>query len=280
MDSLLTPESLMLLALMLGVGLFAGLIGGLFGIGGGVVIVPALYTVFGALGVEDDLRIKIAVGTSLATIIVTSWRSVSTHHKHGAVDVSLLRQWAPWIGAGAVFGAVLARYVEADFLTVFFAVGIMALAIQKGFFPPQEKDSASGLAPVPGGAMPAVLGSGTGLVSSLMGIGGGIIGVVILTSFGRTIHQAIATSAGFGLAIAVPGAAGFMLAGWGAAGLPPLSLGFVSLPAFAAIALMTAMTAPVGARIAHRLDKKWLNRIFAGYMLLTGVLLLRDVLAG
>jgi uncharacterized membrane protein YfcA len=271
-------ELLLLLGAMLAVGLFAGFIGGMFGIGGGVVIVPTLYLVFGYLDVPDDVRIKIAVGTSLATIIVTSIRSVSTHHKHGAVDVALLRHWAPWIALGAITGAALARFIEADFLTGFFAVGILGLALQKGFFPAKEKAGADDLAPVPGGIIRAGLATITGTVSSLMGIGGGVLGVVILTGFGRTIHQAIATAAGFGLAIALPGMIGFIMSGWGAEGLPAYSFGFVSLPAFAAIAAMTFLTTPLGANLAHRLDKTLLNRIFAGYMALTGILLLRDVL--
>lgn len=273
-------ELILLVAVMLGVGLFAGFIGGLFGIGGGVVIVPALYTAFGLQGVDDMVRIKLAVGTSLATIIITSWRSVRTHLSHGMVDVDLLKSWAPWIAGGAAFGALAARHADAQFLSVFFALGIIVLALQKIFFPPKEHKEKAALAPVPKGGVPVLVGGGVGLASSLMGIGGGVLGVIILTGYGRTIHQAIATAAGFGLAIAVPGAAGFVLAGLGAVGLPAFSLGFVYLPAFAGIAMMTALTAPIGARFAHQLDKTWLNRIFAAYMLITGVLLLGDVLAG
>lgn len=270
------PELAGLIALMLLVGAFAGLVGGLFGIGGGIIIVPALYTVFGFLGVEDAVRIKVAVGTSLATIIITSLRSVRTHRKHGAVDMELLKAWAPWIGAGAICGAVLARFVSAGFLTVFFALCLLALSIHKGFFKVREKPA--GTAHVPGGIIRVSLASGVGLASSLMGIGGGVMGVVILTGFGRSIHQAIGTAAGFGLAIAVPGAVGFALSGLGQAGLPPVSVGFVNLPAFACIAGMSFLTAPLGANLAHRLDKGLLNRIFAGYMALTALLLLADTL--
>ncbi len=270
-------ELLPLLIMLLAVGLFAGFIGGLFGIGGGVVIVPALYVVFGVLGVPDDIRIKLAVGTSLATIIFTSYRSVSAHHKHGAVDLGLLRKWAPWIAGGAIIGSVLARYLEANVLTLIFAVGALLVALRKAFARDRTKEG-DDLAPVPAGFVSAGLGSIVGVLSSLMGIGGGVMGVIILTSFGRTIHQAIATAAGFGLAIAVPGTVGFMIAGLGSIGAPFGSVGFVSLPAFAAIAAMTILTAPVGANVAHRLDQKMLNRVFAAYLALTAVMMMRDVL--
>ncbi len=277
MESVLSSELLVLLLMLFGVGLFAGFIAGLFGIGGGIVIVPALYAVFGFLGVPDEVRIKIAVGTSLATIIVTSWRSVTAHYKHGAVDVDLLKTWAPWIAGGAIFGAVLARYLEADILTLIFAIGALLVALRKGLSG-ADKPQGDDLAPVPGGPIRAGFGLFVGTVSSLMGIGGGVIGVIILTSFGRTIHQAIATAAGFGLAIALPGTVGFIVAGLDQPGLLPMSLGFVSLPAFAAIAAMTIFTAPIGANVAHSLDQKLLNRVFAAYLALTALLMIRDVL--
>lgn len=268
----------MMLAALLGVGVVAGFIGGLFGIGGGIIIVPALYAVFGILDVPDAARMKLAVGTSLATIIVTAARSVYAHHRRGAVDLDLLRAWAPWIALGALLGAALARVSDPVFLTLFFAGGLFCLAIQKLCFPPRDVvDEGARLSVVPGGLIRAALATGTGTISSLMGIGGGVIGVVLLTAFGRSIHRAIATAAGFGLAIAVPGAVGFAIAGVGEPGLPVGSAGFVNFPAFGAIAAMTFLTAPWGAALAHRLPGRLLNRIFAGYMLVTSVLLIWDV---
>lgn len=269
--------AMMLLGLA-GVGLFAGFLAGLFGIGGGIVIVPALYAVFGLIGVPEEERIKAAVATSLATIIVTSLRSVTSHMKHGAVDMALLKRWAPWIGLGAIIGAVAARFIPADVLTLIFALGALGVAIRKGLFRTREKEQANELAPVPGGPVAAALGGGIGFFSSLMGIGGGVLGVIVLTAHGRTIHQAIATAAGFGLAIAVPGTAGFIASGWGVTGLPPFSVGYISLPAFALIATMTFLTAPLGAGLAHRLDKEMLNRIFAIYLAITALLLLREAI--
>ncbi len=269
---------------LLGAGLFAGFLGGLFGIGGGVVIVPALYAVFGSIGVPEETRIKLAVGTSLATIIVTSFRSLSTHNKHGAVDKALLANWWPMISAGAVAGAVIARFIRADSLTLIFAIGIAAVAVQKMRPVKSGSDKISagtnpaGFAPLPSNKIRLPVAFGIGTVSSLLGIGGGVVGVITLTSLGRTIHQAIATAAGFGFAIAVPGALGFMLAGQGALGLPFGSIGFVSIPAFLLIATMTAFSAPIGARAAHRLDKTTLNRVFAAYLLGTALLMLRAAL--
>lgn len=274
----MSAEIVWMIAGLGAVGLFAGFLGGLFGIGGGIVIVPALYAVFGFLDVPEESRIKLAVGTSLATIIITSFRSVTSHMKHGAVDLDLLRAWAPWIGLGSILGALSARWIPGDALTLIFALGALAVAIRKGFFPTREQDDASMLAPVPGGAVPAAIGGGIGVLSALMGIGGGVLGVIALTSYGRTIHQAIATAAGFGLAIAVPGTIGFIISGQGAPGLPVLSLGFVSLPAFVLIAAMTFLTVPLGAALAHRLDKTVLNRVFALYLGITAILLLREAL--
>lgn len=262
---------------LLVVGLFAGLIGGLFGIGGGIVIVPALYAIFHVLDVPDAVNIKLAVGTSLSTILITSWRSLKTHADHGAVDFDILKSWAPWIAAGAAGGAVAARFLSADVLTLVFALGALAVALRRALGgEPEERPDRE----MPTGLARDALGAGTGFVSALMGIGGGVLGVMMMTGFGRPIHRAIATASGFGLAIAVPGTIGFILAGLGAEGAPPLSVGYVNLAAFALIALMTAVTAPVGARLAHRLDKQLLSRVFAVYLALTAVLLLRDVLAG
>lgn len=260
--------------LLMASGAFAGLLGGLFGIGGGVVVVPALYAVFGAMGVADAERIKLAVGTSLATIIVTSARSLAGHARSGRVDWAVLRVWGPFIAGGSLAGAALARVIAADVLTLVFAVGILVIAVQRLVWGRGEARAGATLPPVP---VQAALGAGTGLLSALMGIGGGVIGVLLLTTFGRAVHVAIATAAGFGLVIAVPGAIGFMLAGQGAA-VPPGSVGYVNLAGFAAVAALSALTAPLGAKLAHKLPATLLSRAFAGYLAVTGVLLLREAL--
>jgi uncharacterized membrane protein YfcA len=266
------------LLLLLGTGAFAGLLGGLFGIGGGVVIVPVLYAVFGAMDVSEAVRIKLAVGTSLATIVVTSARSLRAHHAAGRVEWPLLLRWAPFIAGGAAAGALLARVVSADVLTLVFALGILVIAVQRGLFGRDEARAEANLPPL---SVQWTLAVGTGLASALMGIGGGVFGVLLLTAFGRSVHVAVATAAGFGLAIAVPGALGFALAGQGVgqgAGLPWGTVGLVSLPAFAAVAAASALTAPLGARLAHGLPARVLNRTFGAYLLVTGGLLLREAL--
>jgi uncharacterized protein len=257
-----------------GAGLLAGFIGGLFGVGGGVVIVPALYYVFSALGVDDTVRIKLAIGTSLSTIIATSWRSLTAHAKAGAVDFQVLRDWTPWISSGAIAGALIAGAASKDALLVVFGLGLMAVAAQLAFGDPNRRLAAD----LPTGAVRAGLAGAIGLLSAMMGIGGGAFGVALMTLCGKPIHRAVATASGFGAAIAWPAAAGFILTGWGRAGLPFGSAGFVNLPGFVLLAALTAITAPIGARLAHRLDQTTLKRAFALFLLLTAANMLREAL--
>jgi uncharacterized protein len=240
-------------------GLVAGFVGGLFGIGGGIVIVPALYFVFTALGVDESVRMHVAVGTSLSTIISTSWRSLSTHTKAGAVDYAVLKAWAPWITFGALIGAAVAGFASTETLLIVFGAGLLLIAAQMGFGNPNWRLAQE----LPSGAARASIAGGIGLFSSLMGIGGGAFGVTVMTLCGRPIHQAVATASGFGAAIALPASIGYVIAGWGRDGLPPYSLGFVNVPGFLALAVLTAITAPIGARLAHRLPQLTLKRAFA-----------------
>lgn len=240
-------------------GLFAGLIAGMFGVGGGIVIVPALYHAFGAVGVSDETRMHAAVATSLATIIATSARSVQAHAKRQSVDFTALRQWAPWIVLGALIGGMLARLVPADALSAVFAVGACLVAVRMargGTVEPMFDD-------LPRGPARAGIGGALGFVSSWMGIGGGVFGVVLMTLSGRPMHQAVGTAAGFGAAIGAPGALGFIIAGLGVDGRPPFSLGYVNGPGFLLIATLTVLTAPFGARLAHGLSRTLLQRLFA-----------------
>lgn len=241
------------------VGAAAGVIAGLFGIGGGVIIVPALYYVFGALGADDAVRMHAAVATSLATIVVTSLRSVSAHAKRGAVDGDILRAWTPWIVLGAIAGAATARFVPGEGLTGLFGVFGLAIAVRMGL----GRDVTPIADRPPEGALRAGMGSGLGFTSSWLGIGGGVFGVLMLTLSGRPIHKAVGTAAGFGLAIGAPAAVTAILAGWGLEGRPPFSLGYVNVPGFALIAALTTLTAPLGARLAHGLSQSALRRVFA-----------------
>lgn len=255
MDLILENWSL-LLALG-GAGLFAGLVAGLFGIGGGAVIVPVLFFLLSGLGFEETAQ-HVAVATSLATIIATSWRSVMAHNRHGAVDWAVLKGWSSWIVLGALAGMVLAGFMSGRALTALFGCVALVIALQFFFGRPDWR-LADNMAT---GPARAGLGGAMGLLSALMGIGGGTFGVSLMTMSGRPIHQAIGTAAGFGVAIGVPGAIAAIFTGWGKAGLPPGSLGYVNVPAFVLIAVLTVAMAPLGAALAHRLDGAVLKKAF------------------
>lgn len=259
---------------LLAVGFASGFAGGLFGIGGGIITTPALYAVFQALGFDDAVSLKTAIGTSLAVIIVTSIRSLTTHHRAGHVDGEMLRAWAPWIGLGAGAGGLLARWAPAEALTIVFAGGAFYVAWRRLFAGTKAPSAPVNLIRK---RMKIPLGLGTGLFSSLMGIGGGALGVMVMTLAGRTMHQAIATSAGFGVAVAAPGVVGFVVSAWGAKGLPPTSLGYVNIASFLILALTAGLAAPIGARAAHRLNAALLSKIFGAYVLVAAGALAWDI---
>lgn len=267
----LIAENWTLLLALGGAGLFAGLVAGLFGIGGGAVIVPVLYFLLSGLGFEETAQ-HVAVATSLATIIATSSRSVMAHNKHGAVDWAVLRGWSPAIVVGALLGMVAAGFMSGRLLTAIFGAVALVIAVQFFFGRPDWRladDMATGPAR-------AGLGGAMGALSALMGIGGGTFGVSLMTMSGRSMHQAIGTAAGFGVAIGVPGAIAAIFTGWGKAGLPPGSLGYVNLPAFLMIGILTVTMAPVGASLAHRLDGAKLKKMFG---VLLGVVAARMIYA-
>ena len=268
----MSPEIVWLFAALAIAALFAGFIGGLFGVGGGIVIVPALYLVFAALDIDEAVRMHLAVGTSLSTIIATSARSLATHAKAQAVDFEVLRTWSPWIVAGALVGSAIAGVSNTEVLLAVFGVGMLLVAGQMGFGGPNWRLADD----MPTGAVRALIASGVGIVSAMMGIGGGSFGVPIMTLCGRPIHRAVATASGFGAAIALPAALGYIVAGWGREDLPPWSLGFVSVPGFILLAALTAITAPIGARLAHRLPQTILKRAFALLLAAVALNILRE----
>ena len=256
-------------------GLFAGLTAGMFGIGGGIVIVPALFFLFRALGYEDT-AMHVAVSTSLATIIATSIRSVMAHHRRGAVDWAIIRGWAPWIMAGAAGGMAVSGLIPPQGLTLFFGAMGVLLAIQLFFGDPAWRVASA----MPTGATRAGLGTGVGALSSLMGIGGGTFGVSLMTMCGRPILNAVATAAGWGVAIGLPGTIAAIIVGWGRDGTPPWSLGHVNIPAFVLIALLTALTAPLGAALAHRLNARLLRRLFGVLLAIVAARMIWSALEG
>ncbi len=252
----------------------AGLIAGLLGAGGGIVIVPILYYVMGGMEVADAVRMHTAVGTSLAVIIATSSSSVYSHYRQKAVDVAVLRDWGPLLIGGAILGTVLARILSADLLTLVFGLFALLFAVQMGLDAQFQSRSSR----LPTGSLKCFLVGGNGLISALLGIGGGMIGVTTLMYYGYSIHRAIATAAGFGLLISLPGAAGFMIAGWGEPGRLAGSLGFVNTGLFLSVAPLTVLSAPAGASLAHRFDRTSLRRIFAVLMGIIAIQMITDVL--
>jgi uncharacterized protein len=216
------------LVAMLAAGLLAGFAAGIFGIGGGFVVVPALFLVLPLLGGLKAQYAHIAIGTSAATIIVTSIRSVTSHAKRGAVEFEVLKTWAPWLVLGDGLGVVLAGHVDGKVLTLIFASGVLLMSVC--FLIPKLSEKV--LSPhMPGGALRAGIAGGLGTFSSLLGIGGGTIAIMVMTFCGRSIHRAIATASGIGALIAIPSAIGFVLIGLKQTGLPWGSLGYVNLPA-------------------------------------------------
>jgi uncharacterized membrane protein YfcA len=263
-----------LMAALLLAGLSAGFAGGLFGIGGGFVVVPALIAVYHHFGVDPSVITHVAVGTSLATIIITSVRSVQAHAARGAVDFDVLRTWAPWIVLGVAGGLVLARAVDGTALTLIFGAGVLLMGLHFVF--PWLDKGLPRRSEMPKGPVRAGLATFLGGFSALLGIGGGTIAVLVMTAHGRPIHRAVATAAGFGAIIAVPGAIGFAVIGWGDPALPAGSLGYINVLGAVTIAAMSYFTAPLGVKAAHALDAPMLKRVFGLYLLLTAGLMLRE----
>ncbi|WP_183819950.1 sulfite exporter TauE/SafE family protein [Parvularcula dongshanensis] len=259
---------------MLAAGAVTGVAAGLFGIGGGFIVVPALLAIFSLLGVDPELSVHMALGTSLATIILTSLRSVNAHAKRGAVDFHVLKAWAPWIVLGVLLGLVFASHTDGHTLVLIFGLGVLILSLN--FLFPRAFSRIQLSESMPRGLALAGLATFLGGISALLGIGGGTIAVLTMTFCGRSIHQAVATAAGFGAIIAVPGTIGFVLIGLGAESPLPGSLGYINLIGLAAIASTSMLTAPLGAALAHRLPPMALKRAFGGYLVFTAMLMLKD----
>ncbi|QGU33590.1 sulfite exporter TauE/SafE family protein [Thermochromatium tepidum] len=253
------------LSAYLAVGAVSGVLAGLFGIGGGAVMVPALILLFGAFGHGGDWLAHLAVGTSLATILGTGAASMLAHQRRGGVRWDLVRPLAPGIVLGALAGAGLAGWLSGPWLQRVFALFLATVGVRllRG-----AATASHGSRPLPGPLGLAGVGGVIGLLSSLVGIGGGTLTVPFLTSRGLEMRQAVGTSAACGLPIAAAGALGFALVGWGRSGLPDLSSGFVYWPAVLAMLLASLPSAPLGAQLAHRLPVPHLKRLFGLLVLL------------
>jgi uncharacterized membrane protein YfcA len=246
-------------------GALTGLLAGVFGVGGGAVIVPILYEVFRVIGVPDEVRMPLCVGTSLAVIIPTSIRSFNAHRAKGMVDMSILKIWAAPVVIGVAVGSYIARFAPADLFKIIFVVVAVFSALRLLFASDRWQLGTE----MPGKVLMNIYGSVIGVLSALMGIGGGQLSSLFMTFYGRPIHQAVATSSGLGVIISIPGALGYIYAGWPKMDiLPPLSLGYVSFIGFLLFIPTSIWTAPIGARLAHRLSKRKLEVVFGIFLLL------------
>lgn len=261
-----TGELIGYLALLLASGAVAGLLAGLFGIGGGAVLVPVLYQTFIAIGVAEPVQMHLAVGTSIAVIVPTSIRSFLAHRRRGAADTALLRSWIVAVPAGVVLASVVAAVIGSAGLRAVFAVLALVFGLRFLVFT-RLRPIASDLPLQP---VRGIVGAAIGFFSTLMGVGGGVFNNAFMTLCGRPMLQAVATSAGVGVLISVPALFGYIAAGWGDPDLPPLSLGYVSIAALLLIPA-TILAAPFGVRIAHAIDRRLLEIGFGLFLLVVSL---------
>jgi len=265
----------LLAAGLLAAGLVAGFLAGLLGIGGGGVLVPVLYEIFRILDVDPAIRMHLVLGTTLAIILPTSLKSFAAHRARGSVDIALLKRVAPFVVLGVVFGTLAAKASSGDVLKWVWvcAAGFVSLKMALGR---EDWKISDHLPPSP---WPQIGALGVGFISTLMSIGGATFVVPLLTLFGKPILQAVSTAAGVGPLIALPGVIGFAWAGWGVAGLPPGSVGFVNLLGMAIVAPVSVWAAPYGVRMAHRVPRRTLELAFAAFLATIATRFLIDLLS-
>lgn len=255
---------------LLATGAVAGILSGLLGVGGGIVTVPVLFWVFQALGYPPGVAMQVAVGTSLLGVAATAYSSAKAHHTRGSVDMGILRRWSPWMLSAAACGGVVAAIVDGALLLLIF--GAIALLVAWNMARPVSLTLGQEL---PAGRLgqPAIA-SGVAFISSMMGIGSGTLGVPVMTAFCVPVHRAVGTAAALGFMVGAPAAVAMMVFGWGVAGRPPFSIGFINLPAIALILPLSVLCAPMGARIAHAMSPVWIKRAFAVFLALTSLRML------
>lgn len=259
---------------LLGAGVFAGLLAGMLGVGGGIVIVPVLYFLLQQFGMSASSAMLVATATSLATIIPTSISSLRAHNAKGNVDFALLRFWGLFIICGVFAGSWLVTRVNGNWLTVLFGVIATLSALNMLF----RSGKASVINDLPGNVGQGIMASCIGFFSSMVGIGGGTLTVPTLTFCNYPAHKAVGTAAAVGLLISLPGAVTMVLLGHTPADAPPLTLGLVNAYAFAAIVPLTVLFAPVGASIATRLNADTLKKVFAVVLLITGLRMFAQII--
>lgn len=254
-----------LVLVLLVTGFVAGLLSGLLGVGGGIVVVPVLYLLSGLLDLDPGVRMHVAVGTSLASIVLTSIVAARAHRRRGTVDSGVLRSWAPWLFGGAILGAAIGGSVRGEILSAIFATVALGVALHMAFAPATFRLRRN----LPTGRTRAFIGMVIGAFSAMMGIGGGTLSVPFFTACNYPVHRAVGTASALGFVIALPATIGFVVTGWGVAALPQLSVGFINLLGLVLIAPLSLVSAPLGATLALRLPAPVLKRVFAAFLFLT-----------
>ncbi|HJW24032.1 MAG TPA: sulfite exporter TauE/SafE family protein [Rhodocyclaceae bacterium] len=254
-------------------GIFGGFVAGLFGVGGGLTLVPFMFMLFSAQHFAPEQVMHLALGTSMATIVFTSVSSMRAHHRHGAVNWHIVRSLAPGLVLGTFGGSLVAGLVPTRPMTVIFVVIVYYAALQMimDFKPKPHRQ-------LPGPVGLFLTGGVIGIVSSLVAAGGGFLSIPFMVFCNVAIHGAVGTSAALGFPIALAGAIGYIVSGWNDSGLPPYTLGYVYLPAFFGIVTMSMLVAPFGAKLAHRLPVKKLKRAFGVFLALLATKMLFSLL--
>ena len=258
---------------LIATGIFAGILAGLLGVGGGIVIVPVLFFLFQGFGVSPESAMVIATATSLATIVPTSISSIRSHSQKGNVDFDLLKRWAVFILIGVLMGSWLVTRVDGSLLTVLFGVIAVLAALNMLF----RTGKSALYQKLPGRVGQGIMGTSVGFFSSMVGIGGGTISVPLLTLYNYPAHKAVGTAAAIGLIISLPGALTMLTLGTTPADAPVGTFGFVNVFGFLCIVPLTVLFAPVGASLAAKLDAGKLKKIFAVVLLITGLRMLGQV---
>jgi uncharacterized protein len=247
-------------------GLLTGFLAGLLGIGGGGIVVPVLYELFRIVGVSDSFRLQVCVATSLAVIVPTSIRSMRSHWLHRAVDPTVIRALGPWVVLGSIAGVLVGTHSPSSFLKGVYVASALFMALRIAF----GTGDAIAAGKLPGLPWDALAGAGTGLISTLIGIGGGVYITSYMRLFGWPIHKAVGTASAFGPIIAIPAVIGYIFEGWGVPVGLPLSLGYVSVAAAAVVAPLSVLAAPLGVRVAHKLRRRTLEWVFVAFLLTVG----------
>lgn len=274
MAGLNITEIVELAALLIAVGALAGFLAGVFGIGGGAILVPVFYECFRIAGVPLEVRMPLCIGTSLAIIIPTSIRSYRAHMARGAVDMEILRKWWLPVLAGVILGSVTARYAPERLFKIVFVMVAWSAAARLLL----ARDTWKFGDDLPDGPLMKLYGFIVGLLSTLMGIGGGLFSNLLMTFYGRPIHQAVATSSALAVLISIPGAIGYIYAGWPAAArFPdvaalqlPFAVGYVSLIGALLVMPTSLLIAPLGVKAAHAMSKRTLETAFGIYLFVVG----------